>query len=173
MCGFLRYVGIRLRAFFALFLSLALACALALPLLFPLSGLSGAGARDENNASATLARKKNGGVYTLYSASSGGTFTKVFNLSELLSVRGEAAAYEMTGTDEVCAREASLNEILEEFSADVRFKEQVKDVISYYCYSAKIGSARAKNLGGEMINLHVAFRNNEAIVGVPLIFCGY
>ena len=88
MCGFLRYFCIRLGAFFALFLSLALACALALPLLFPLSGV---GARDKNDASATLARKKDGGVYTLYSASSSGVFTKVFDLSELLSVRGEAS----------------------------------------------------------------------------------
>lgn len=170
MCGFLRYFCIRLGAFFALFLSLALACALALPLLFPLSGV---GARDKNDASATLARKKDGGVYTLYSASSSGVFAKVFDLSELLSVRGEAAAYEITETDEARAHEAALNEILEEFSASVRFKEQTENVTSYYCYSAKIGSARAKNLGGEMINLHVALSQNEAIVGVPLIFCGY
>lgn len=170
MRGLLRYFCIRLRAFFALFLSLALACALALPLLFPLSGV---GARDENDGSATLARKKNGGVYTLYSASSCGVFTKTFDFSELLSVRGEAAAYEMRGTDETLMREAALSEILEEFSASVRFKERAEGVTSYYCYSAKIGSARAENLGGEMINLHVALRKDEAIVGVPLIFCGY
>lgn len=157
-------------AFFALFLSAALACALAIPLIFPLSG---AGMQAENGEAATFGRKKNGGIYTLYSASSSGVFTKALKLSDLLHVCGEAAVYGIDGTDENRAREAALNEILKEFAASVRFTEQAEQTVSYYCYSQKIGSARVKNLGGEAINLHVVIRGNEAVIGVPLIFSGY
>ena len=183
MLWFIRSFCIKARAFFAAFLSAALACAVAIPLFFPLcgagvrgnigtSGTSGANGAGNETAGAMI-RKEIGGVYTLYSSSSSGAFTKSLRLSEILCVRGEAAVYELTNADGDEAREAALNEILNEFRARVLFTERTENAVSYYCYSSKIGSARAKKIGGNMVNLHAVFRGDEAVIGVPLVFSGY
>lgn len=166
MLCFIRSFCIKARAFFAIFLSAALAGAVAIPLFFPLCG-----AGDET--AGALVRKENGGVYTLYSSSSSGAFTKSLHLSEILCVRGEAAVYELTNAGDDRAREAALSEILSEFRARVLFTERTENAVSYYCYSSKIGSARAKKIGENMVNLHAVFRGDEAILGVPLVFSGY
>lgn len=74
---------------------------------------------------------------------------------------GESATY--SGQ---CAQE-----ILSRYRAEVRFTEQVGDVMSYYCYSPMLGEGIA--LCGSEINLHVAESAAQTVAGTPVIFGGY
>ena len=115
--------------------------------------------------------KKRGG-YTLYSASSSGCFTDNPDFLQLFSVRGEAAVYEFS-VENSASREEILNAVSKKLNAEVRFTEEAGGAVSYYCYSDKIGAARAKKIGDCFVNLQVVFRGGETILGVPLVFGGY
>ena len=87
-------------------------------------------------------------------------------------MRGEAAVYEFSAENSA-SREEILNAVSKKLNAEVRFTEEAGGAVSYYCYSDKIGAARAKKIGDYFVNLQVAFRGGETILGVPLIFGGY
>ena len=163
MAEFIRSSIVYLRAFFAALLSAEIVCIFALPSAFPLCGVLRGGDEDVS---------KKSGVYTLYSASSSGSFTENPDFLQLFAVRGEAAVYEFSA-ENAAAREGILSAVSKELHAEVRFTEETGGAISYYCYSDKIGAARAKKIGDCFVNLQVVFRGGEAILGVPLVFGGY
>lgn len=137
MAEFIRSAIVYLRALFAALLSAALVCIFALPFAFPLGGVFRGG---EGGS-------KKRGVYTLYSASSSGCFTDNPDFLQLLAVRGEAAVYELSAENSA-SREEILNAVSKKLNAEVRFTEEAGGAVSYYCYSDKIGAARAKKNRG-------------------------
>ena len=156
MAEFIRSAIVYLRALFAALLSAALVGIFALPFAFPLGGVFRGGEG--------VSKKR--GVYTLYSASSSGCFTDNPDFLQLFSVRGEAAVYEFSAENSA-SREEILNAVSKKLNAEVRFTEEAGGAVSYYC------AARAKKIGDYFVNLQVAFRGGETILGVPLIFGGY
>lgn len=162
MAEFIRSAIVYLRALFAALLSAALVGIFALPFAFPLGGFFRGG---EGGS-------KKRGVYTLYSASSSGCFTDNPDFLQLLAVRGEAAVYEFSAENSA-SREEILNAVSKKLNAEVRFTEEAGGAVSYYCYSDKIGAARAKKIGNCFVNLQVVFRGGDTILGVPLVFGGY
>ena len=87
-------------------------------------------------------------------------------------MRGEAAVYEFSAENSA-SREEILNAVSKKLNAEVCFTEEACGAVSYYCYSDKIGAARAKKIGNCFVNLQVVFRGGETILGVPLVFGGY
>lgn len=49
--------------------------------------------------------------------------------------------------------------------------EEVGNVINYYYYSKKI--AKKEVVGGRMVNIHIAVRGEQSLVGIPFIYSGY
>lgn len=163
MAEFIRSAIVYLRALFAALLSAALVGIFALPSAFPLG-------RDFFGGGEGGSKKR--GVYTLYSASSSGCFTDNPDFLQLFAVRGEAAVYEFSAENSA-SHEEILNAVSKKLNAEVRFTEEAGGAVSYYCYSDKIGAARAKKIGDCFVNLQVVFRGGETILGVPLVFGGY
>ncbi len=62
----------------------------------------------------------------------------------------------------------SLNELLSDFNATVRFIEQTPDCECYYAYSPKI--KYKKTVKGQVINLQIAIAKEQVTIGSPLIF---
>ena len=86
-------------------------------------------------------------------------------LWEFFEVEGESVVF-------VCEdREKTLREILQRYGASVRFEEQAGGSHSYYCYTEKWSDGI--RIGGEFINLHIAFHGDSCAVGTPIIFGGF
>ena len=68
-------------------------------------------------------------------------------------------------------REKNLQDILQKYSASVRFEEQAGGSHSYYCYTSKWMDGI--QIGGEFVNLHIAFHGDSCAVGTPIIFGGF
>ena len=62
-------------------------------------------------------------------------------------------------------------ELKSSFDAELLFTETEGSVTNYYLYSPKLGGGIA--LGGYLVNLHVAVRENRTAVGTPVIFGGF
>ncbi len=62
----------------------------------------------------------------------------------------------------------SIAEFLEDFGAEIKFTESVKEGTSYYCYSGKI--KYREMVKGKIINLHVFIGSEQVTVGAPLIY---
>ena len=76
-------------------------------------------------------------------------------------VKGESVRYEGN----------RYEELKEAFDAELLFTETECGVTNYYLYSQKLGGGVA--LGGYLVNLHVAVRENRTAVGTPVIFGGF
>lgn len=59
----------------------------------------------------------------------------------------------------------------EYYSAELVFEEEAAGVHNYYLFSPKLGAP--VDLGGKLINLHIAVSGEQTAVGTPLIFGGY
>ncbi len=75
-------------------------------------------------------------------------------------VKGESVQLSLNGF--------SLENLLEEFDAEIKFSEQTSDSEIYYAYSPKIRFK--KQVKGQTVNLHVVLTKDRAILGSPLIF---
>ena len=62
-------------------------------------------------------------------------------------------------------------ELKSSFDAELLFTETEGGVTNYYLYSKKLGGGIA--LGGYLVNLHIAVRENRTAVGTPIIFGGF
>lgn len=80
----------------------------------------------------------------------------------LASVTGESARY-------LCEEDAFAQ--IEKYDGKFVFSEVVADVTNYYYYSKQLGGG--VELYGQRVNLHVAVRGEESVVGYPLVFGGY
>ncbi len=76
-------------------------------------------------------------------------------------VKGESAVY----------RGDRYEELVQKYGANLLFTESVSGVTSYYLYSPKLGGGLS--LGGEVVNLQIAVRDGQTVVGTPLIFGGW
>lgn len=80
----------------------------------------------------------------------------------LAGVTGESARYE--------SAESAFAQA-ERYGAKLLFCERAAEVTNYYYYSPRL--CGGVELGGALVNLHVAVRGAGASVGSPLIFGGY
>ncbi len=64
--------------------------------------------------------------------------------------------------------EFSLERLMSDFDAELRFSEQTSDSKIYYAYSPKI--KYKKTVKGTTINLHVVIAEERVVLGSPLIF---
>lgn len=80
----------------------------------------------------------------------------------LSDVTGESARY-------ASAEDAFMQ--AEKYGARLLFCENAADVTNYYYYSPRL--CGGVEIGGALVNLHVAVRGEGASVGSPLIFGGY
>ncbi len=64
-----------------------------------------------------------------------------------------------------------VQELLAEFSAQVRFLEEAGGVTNHYCYTPLL--AGETWLYGQRVNLHIACSGERTAVGTPLIFGGF
>lgn len=80
----------------------------------------------------------------------------------LSDVTGESARYE--------SAESAFAQA-ERYGATLLFCERAADVTNYYYYSPRL--CGGVEIGGALVNLHVAVRGAGASVGSPLIFGGY
>ena len=80
----------------------------------------------------------------------------------LAGVTGESARYE--------SAESAFAQA-ERYGAKLLFCERAADVTNYYYYSPRL--CGGVEIGGALVNLHVAVRGAGASVGSPLIFGGY
>lgn len=80
----------------------------------------------------------------------------------LSDVTGESARYE--------SAESAFAQA-ERYGAKLLFCERAADVTNYYYYSPRL--CGGVEIGGALVNLHVAVRGAGASVGSPLIFGGY
>ena len=78
-----------------------------------------------------------------------------------LSAKGESVRYEGDRYEELKSA----------FDAELLFTETEGGVTNYYLYSSRLGGGIA--LGGYLVNLHIAVRENRTAVGTPIIFGGF
>lgn len=74
---------------------------------------------------------------------------------------GESARYDGDRYEELFAR----------YRATLVFCESAAGVENYYCYSPLLGDP--VDLGGRLVNLHIAVSADQTVAGTPLIFGGY
>ena len=88
-------------------------------------------------------------------------------LWELPFVRGEKTTF-------VCGeenRDGLVKALLDEFSCKEVWTEEVNGILSYYATSEFL--PRKVVVQGSVVNLHIAVREGEVVVGTPIIFGGY
>lgn len=74
---------------------------------------------------------------------------------------GESARYGGDRYEELAAR----------YRAKLVFCESVAGIENYYCYSPLLGDP--VDLGGRLVNLHIAVSAEQTVAGTPLIFGGF
>ena len=135
---------------------------ISFPFFLPLSDFSFAG----NGGGKGGAERE----YALYSASSSAAFDTNPSLYEVLFIRGETVIFRNKNqVESEKIKEAAIGK----YKASVRFAETAGGKTSYYCYSPKIGEAKAKTIGGEKINLHIVTGEGEVRIGSPVVCGGY
>ncbi|MBQ2701636.1 MAG: YwmB family TATA-box binding protein [Clostridia bacterium] len=109
-----------------------------------------------------------GGERTFYldSPSSQGLRKTELGFSELFRIKGETVRFKTEKSEE-----EFLKETLAKYQASVCFTERTDEILSYYCYSKRLGSGIVLN--GQTVNLHIAWKEGEAVLGTPIIFDGY
>lgn len=65
----------------------------------------------------------------------------------------------------------SVEKLIEKFSADIAFKQDLQDGVTFYGRT-KVGG-RSVNIGGEEINVQIVSNKENIIVGFPLIMGSY
>ena len=106
-------------------------------------------------------------VFYLDSPSSQGLRKERLSPLDIFRVEGESVRF--TRTDE--GEEALVMRIRDMFEAQVLFTETSCGVTSYYCYVGEWNNGI--DLGGEVINLHIAVSETACAVGTPIIFDGF
>ncbi len=104
-------------------------------------------------------------TFYLHSASAWAEQKSSLCIFELPLVQGESVECF------IASGEKFLEKTLEKYAAQVCFTECVNEILSYYCYSAKLGEGIVLN--GVAVNLHVAIQGGRAVVGTPIIFGGF
>ena len=105
-------------------------------------------------------------VFYLDSATSQGLRKETLSLRDLPRIQGESVRLKWTGEKEML-----LARLLNKYGGKVEFVEEACGVTSYYCYTDEW--AEDLWINGRKINLHIAFSNEECVVGVPIIFDGF
>ena len=67
--------------------------------------------------------------------------------------------------------EEDIEEVLKDFDAEVVAVEYVGEIVCCYAYSKKLD--KEIEVGGDIINLQIAYSNDNLTVGTPIIFGGY
>ena len=107
-----------------------------------------------------------GESYTFYlgkSSSAQAVFSETPSLDKLLlsEVQGESAVYSGNVYEQLKTR----------YRAKLLFTEEAAGVINYYLFSPLLGSG--VELGGKIVNLHVAVSAEQTAAGTPVIFGGF
>ena len=90
---------------------------------------------------------------------------QTLSLFDLPYVEGEQVRYRTTDG------EGFAEEVLSIFHATCVWKEVVDGVTSYYASSQKL--PKSVLVSGALVNLHIAVKEDEVVVGTPIIFGGY
>jgi len=102
--------------------------------------------------------------FTLYiqSNSSNCVFRKVTSFEYLFRVNvfGESCSIEK--------ERFSLEDFLQDFSAQIVLVEEINGLTSYYAYSKDIRYLQVVN--GKKVNLHVAVGEDSVVLGTPIIY---
>ena len=97
--------------------------------------------------------------------------------AEMTFAQGEEASrvrFFLGGVTAESARYARAEEAFaqaDKYGAVLLFCERAADVTNYYYYSPRL--CGGVEIGGALVNLHIAVRGGGASVGSPLIFGGY
>ena len=83
---------------------------------------------------------------------------------DLPYVEGEQVRYDIKSED-------FLQNTLESLAAVVLWTEEVDGVTSYYAKSDRL--SKSVLISGALVNLHIAIKENEIVVGTPIIFGSY
>ncbi len=102
-------------------------------------------------------------TYYLYSASSQAAQKKALSFLDLGHIKGESVR--------LAYREGLVQELCAAYGAEVALTEEVGGIRSYYCITPDW--ADGVTVGGKRVNLHIAVRGEECVVGSPIIFGGY
>lgn len=102
--------------------------------------------------------------YYLYSPSSQAQIKREVGILDLPFLRGESVRV-------TCQTDGVLEVVLAQYSASIVKVEEFCDGVSYYCYSPKLKKGIV--IDGVMINLQIAVRGEEVVMGTPIIFGGY
>ena len=105
-------------------------------------------------------------VFYLASSSSQGFRKTRLKIYEIFRVKGESVRFSTEKTEK-----DFLQETLCSYQAEVRFIERGFGATSYYCYAEDLGGGLLLN--EEVINLHIVWKEDEAVIGTPIIFDGY
>ena len=105
-------------------------------------------------------------AFYLDSPSSQGLRKTELDFADLFRIKGECVRFSTEKSEE-----EFLKETLAQYRASVLFAEQAGEVISYYCYADGLGEGILIN--GQTVNLHIAWKEGEAVLGTPIIFDGY
>ena len=105
-------------------------------------------------------------VFYLDSPSSQGLRKSELGISDIFRVKGETIRFKTQDS-----KEGFLKETLLKYQAELLFSEKIGETISYYCYAKGLDGGIVLN--GRMVNLHVVWKEGEAVLGTPIIFDGY
>ena len=86
------------------------------------------------------------------------------SIFDLPYVEGEQVRYHIKSED-------FLQNTLDALGAVVLWMEEVDGVTSYYAKSDKL--QKSVLLSGTLVNLHIAVKGNEVVIGTPIIFGSY
>ena len=106
-------------------------------------------------------------VFYLDDSSSQGLRKEKLSVLDIFRVEGESVRF--LRADE--AEENLVARIRGQYGAKVLFIESVGGVTSYYCYTDAWDNGI--DLGGVLVNLHIAVSESVCVVGTPIIFDGF
>ncbi len=106
-------------------------------------------------------------TFYVYSKSSQALAVENLRFEHLFSVQGESVRFALGDK----AGSEVVAEIFARYQGAVCIEEEVDGVKSYYGYAPALGEYVA--VGGQAVNLHVAIRGGECVVGSPIIFGGF
>lgn len=106
-------------------------------------------------------------VFYLDSPSSQGLRKEQLSPLDIFRVEGESVRFARTEETE----EALVARIRDMYGAQVLFSESACGITSYYCYVGEWDNGI--DLGGEVVNLHIAVSETACAVGTPIIFDGF
>lgn len=104
-------------------------------------------------------------VFYLSSSSSNTLIKNQLRPLDVFRVKGESVRFTAVNGQE------TAEQIIERYRASIRFCESVCGTVSYYCYSPRLQGGLTVN--GVKVNLHVAVKDGDCVVGSPMIFGGF